>query len=69
MTAAAPTIPERLILQLTRDGILVVPVGVREHQDLLFIRRTLDQPEIRSLGGCLFVPLIGADGWEEEARV
>jgi protein-L-isoaspartate(D-aspartate) O-methyltransferase len=69
VTAAAPTIPERLILQLTRGGILVVPVGVREHQDLLFIRRTLDQPEIRSLGGCLFVPLIGADGWEEEARL
>ncbi len=68
VTAASPVIPSRLILQLVRDGILVVPVGVREHQDLLFIRRTLDQPEIRNLGGCLFVPLVGAEGWEEQAQ-
>lgn len=67
VTAAAPTIPVRLLLQLVRSGILVVPVGVREHQDLLFVRRTLDRPEIHNLGGCLFVPLIGAEGWEEEA--
>jgi protein-L-isoaspartate(D-aspartate) O-methyltransferase len=68
VTAASPTIPTRLILQLVRGGILVVPVGVRDHQDLLFIRRTLDQPEIRNLGGCLFVPLVGADGWEEREK-
>lgn len=67
VTAAAPTIPVRLLLQLVRGGILVVPVGVREHQDLLFVRRTLDQPEIRNLGGCLFVPLVGAEGWEERS--
>lgn len=66
VTAASPVIPPRLILQLARHGILVVPVGTREHQDLLFIRRTLDQPEIRNLGGCLFVPLIGVEGWEEK---
>jgi protein-L-isoaspartate(D-aspartate) O-methyltransferase len=66
VTAAAPTIPVRLLLQLARGGILVVPVGVREHQDLLFVRRTLDQPEIHNLGGCLFVPLVGEEGWEED---
>lgn len=65
VTAASPTIPARLLLQLVYGGILVVPVGVRDHQDLLFIRRTHDQPEIRNLGGCLFVPLVGAEGWEE----
>lgn len=69
VTAASPVIPTRLILQLVRGGILVVPVGVREHQDLLFIRRTSGQPEIQSLGGCLFVPLIGAEGWDEQARL
>lgn len=65
VTAAAPTIPTRLLLQLVRDGILVVPVGERDHQELLFIRRTLGRPEMQSLGGCLFVPLIGAEGWGE----
>lgn len=70
VTAAAPVVPARLVLQLVRNGILVVPVGVRDHQDLLAVRRTLGQPEIRNLGGCLFVPLIGAEGWEEQqARV
>jgi len=65
VTAASPVVPERLILQLVRDGILVVPVGVREHQDLLAIRRTRSQPKIQNLGGCLFVPLVGAEGWQE----
>ncbi|HEY0754012.1 MAG TPA: protein-L-isoaspartate(D-aspartate) O-methyltransferase [Ktedonobacteraceae bacterium] len=66
VTAAAPVVPTRLVLQLARDGILVVPVGGRAHQDLLFVHRTLEQLEIRNLGGCLFVPLIGAEGWQEE---
>lgn len=69
VTAASPIIPDRLILQLVRGGILVVPVGVREHQDLLCIRRTSGQPEIQNLGGCVFVPLVGAEGWDEQAQM
>jgi protein-L-isoaspartate(D-aspartate) O-methyltransferase len=65
VTAASPVVPDRLILQLVWGGILVVPVGVREHQDLLCIRRTSAQTEIHNLGGCLFVPLVGAEGWTE----
>ncbi|HEY3992351.1 MAG TPA: protein-L-isoaspartate(D-aspartate) O-methyltransferase [Ktedonobacteraceae bacterium] len=66
VTAASPTVPARLVLQLVHNGILVVPVGVRDHQELLSVRRTLGQPEIHNLGGCLFVPLVGAEGWAEE---
>jgi protein-L-isoaspartate(D-aspartate) O-methyltransferase len=66
VTAAAPVVPARLVLQLARGGILIVPVGMRDHQDLLFVRRTFDRPEIHNLGGCLFVPLVGAEGWREE---
>lgn len=69
VTAASPAIPARLLLQLVRGGILVVPVGMREYQELLFIRRTLDRPEIRNLGGCLFVPLVGAEGWQEPTQM
>ncbi len=69
VTAASPIIPDRLLLQLVHGGILVVPVGVREHQDLLSIRRTRGQPEIENLGGCLFVPLVGAEGWREQAQM
>lgn len=68
VTAASPLIPDRLLLQLTYGGILVVPVGERDHQDLLAIRRTRGQPEIENLGGCLFVPLIGRDGWQEQTQ-
>ena len=68
VTAAAPVVPARLVLQLARNGILVVPVGVRDHQDLLSVRRTLEGPVIHNLGGCLFVPLIGAEGWEEQGE-
>lgn len=66
VTAAAPLVPARLVLQLVRGGILVVPVGGRDHQNLLRVRRTDGQAEIYNLGGCLFVPLVGAEGWEEE---
>jgi protein-L-isoaspartate(D-aspartate) O-methyltransferase len=66
VTAASPEIPASMILQLVRGGILVVPVGGREHQDLLCIRRTRDQPEIHNLGGCLFVPLVGSEGWADQ---
>lgn len=66
VTAAAPVVPARLILQLALGGIMVVPVGVRDHQNLLLVRRTQGLPEVHNLGGCLFVPLIGAEGWQEE---
>lgn len=64
VTAASPALPRRLFLQLAYGGIMVAPVGTREHQDLLFIKRTVGQPEIHNLGGCLFVPLVGEEGWE-----
>lgn len=67
VTAAAPVVPADLVLQLVRGGMMVVPVGARDHQNLLLVRRTQGQAEIHNLGGCLFVPLVGAEGWQEEA--
>jgi protein-L-isoaspartate(D-aspartate) O-methyltransferase len=66
VTAAAPVVPAGLVLQLVPNGILVVPVGARDHQDLLRVRRTPGQLEIDNLGGCLFVPLVGTEGWQDE---
>ena len=51
---------------MTPVSSMVVPVGVRDYQNLLLVRRTQGQAEIHNLGGCLFVPLIGAEGWQEE---
>ena len=63
VTAAAPHIPMHLVAQLTRSGLLVVPIGDQQQQDLRVIRRVPWGVRERSLGNCVFVPLIGADGW------
>lgn len=65
VTAAAPEIPMQLLNQLVRWGILVIPVGSHERQELLLVHRAPWGPEVRSLGACIFVPLIGAEGWSE----
>jgi len=65
VTAAAPSIPEPLFDQLADGGILVAPVGSRHLQDLVCCTRRGDTIVQRSWGGVVFVPLIGAHGWEE----
>jgi protein-L-isoaspartate(D-aspartate) O-methyltransferase len=63
VTAAAPVIPLHLLDQLVTWGMLVVPVGKQDQQDLLVVHRAPWGPEVRSLGGCVFVPLVGEKGW------
>jgi protein-L-isoaspartate(D-aspartate) O-methyltransferase len=65
VTAAAPELPTHLLEQLVTWGILVVPVGSHERQELLVVHRAPWGPEVRSLGGCVFVPLIGEEGWNK----
>jgi len=63
VTAGAPEIPLHLLEQLVTWGMLVIPVGRQDHQDLLVVHRAPWGPEVRSLGGCVFVPLVGEKGW------
>jgi protein-L-isoaspartate(D-aspartate) O-methyltransferase len=65
VAAAAPEIPERLYFQLVPWGKMVIPVGGQERQELLVVDRAPWGPEKRSLGGCIFVPLVGEEGWSE----
>ena len=65
VTAAAPEIPMQLLDQRVTWGMLVIPVGSQERQDLLVVHRAPWGPEIRSLGNCVFVPLVGEKGWHE----
>lgn len=65
VAAAAPEVPEGLLMQLVQWGKLVIPVGGHDHQELLVVHRAPWGPEVRSLGGCVFVPLVGAEGWHE----
>lgn len=64
-TAGAPDVPPELVTQLKIGGRLVIPVGPRQAQQLVRLRRTAGQPEIEYLGGCAFVPLIGPQAWPE----
>jgi protein-L-isoaspartate(D-aspartate) O-methyltransferase len=65
VTAAAPEVSERLYEQLRLWGKMVIPIGGQARQELFVIHRAPWGPEKRSLGGCIFVPLVGAAGWNE----
>jgi protein-L-isoaspartate(D-aspartate) O-methyltransferase len=66
ITAAAPQIPPPLIEQLADGGRLVAPVGNRDLQELVCVRRTGAQVVESLHGGVRFVPLIGKHGWQGE---
>jgi protein-L-isoaspartate(D-aspartate) O-methyltransferase len=63
VAAGAPRVPEALKMQLAEGGRLVVPVGPHGHQELTTIRRSHDTFTESARGGCVFVPLLGEQGW------
>lgn len=63
VTAAAPKIPKALVKQLKDGGLLLIPVGDRFLQTLIEVRKEEDRVVEKSHGGCVFVPLVGEDGW------
>lgn len=65
VTAAAPEVPAHLFNQLVSWGMMVIPVGKHDRQELLVVHRAPWGPEVRSLGGCLFVPLLGEAAWHD----
>jgi len=65
VTAGAPVVPEALTEQLADGGILVIPVGDESSQDLLRLRRDGDRIRRESLLRCVFVKLIGEQGWHD----
>lgn len=64
VTAAAPRIPEDLMVQLATGGRIVIPVGLRDIQELCRITRYTDRNKIEHMVGCRFVSLIGKGAWE-----
>jgi protein-L-isoaspartate(D-aspartate) O-methyltransferase len=63
VTAACPAIPKALEEQLAEGGILVAPVGPPEGQNLI-IERKRDGKLNRVQGGeCIFVKLVGSQGY------
>ncbi len=63
VTAGAPDVPESLTEQLADGGRLVIPVGDREVQKVLVMRRSGDAFQTEETVGFKFVPLVGKNGW------
>jgi protein-L-isoaspartate(D-aspartate) O-methyltransferase len=70
VAAGGPEVPQALKEQLAIGGRLVIPVGGEEReQTLLKVTRTRQTDyEEEDLGGVMFVPLIGEQGWAEDGR-
>lgn len=66
VTAGAPKVPPSLFQQLKNGGVMIIPVGSREEQDLVrVVKGTGDRFLEEKLFKVKFVPLIGAEGWDQ----
>jgi len=66
VTAGAPALPEALVEQLKPGGILVIPVGNEDHQEMLKIAKDMDGKLRRESHDFFrFVPLVGKFGWKK----
>ena len=70
MAAGGPEVPPSLKQQLAIGGRLIIPVGEQERQQTLLkvTRRSETDFEEEDLGGVMFVPLVGKQGWPEDGR-
>ncbi|HJV64907.1 MAG TPA: protein-L-isoaspartate(D-aspartate) O-methyltransferase [Geomonas sp.] len=67
VTAGAPHVPQCLVDQLAPGGKLVIPVGDRQDQRMVLVKKNLDGTVERlETEDCRFVKLIGKNGWNEE---
>ena len=65
VSAAAPSLPEPLLDQLSPGGRLIIPVGDDQVQQLCLVTSTPEGLVQQGFEGCRFVPLIGRFGWEK----
>lgn len=63
VTAGSPRMPGQLKEQLAEGGRLVCPVGPRDTQRLIKLVRHGGQFDEQKSIACVFVPLVGEDGW------
>ena len=58
VAAAAPHVPDKLLHQLEIGGILIMPFGEKEKQELVIVYRDGDNFDYKRLGAVSFVPLL-----------
>jgi protein-L-isoaspartate(D-aspartate) O-methyltransferase len=64
VTAGAPIVPSSLTEQLNEGGILVIPVGDKDKQVMIRIRKKNGKLMKEEFDNFAFVPLLGAQGWK-----
>lgn len=65
VSAASPAVPATLVEQLAEGARMLLPVGTRDRQDLVLVRREdgrLVEEVVQE--ACTFVPLLGRHGWK-----
>jgi protein-L-isoaspartate(D-aspartate) O-methyltransferase len=65
VTAGAPIVPKALTDQLAEGGILIIPVGDREKQLMMRIRKQNGRLLEERFNFFAFVPLLGEEGWKK----
>jgi protein-L-isoaspartate(D-aspartate) O-methyltransferase len=66
ITAGAPRIPDRLLLEQLKDGgTAILPVGPSEEQMLVEVRKDGNRLASKNICPCRFVRLIGEQGWAQ----
>jgi protein-L-isoaspartate(D-aspartate) O-methyltransferase len=65
VTAGAPEMPPSLFDQLSEGGYMVAPVGSRSVQTLRLLHKVNGEAVVKSSYDCVFVPLVGKEGWKE----
>ena len=65
VAAGGPEVPEPLLDQLAVGGRMLIPVGSRDAQRLMLVRRTPNDVLYEEVLDCKFVPLLGRFGWAE----
>jgi protein-L-isoaspartate(D-aspartate) O-methyltransferase len=66
VAAGGPEVPQPLLDQLADGGRMLVPVGPRDVQRLVLVRRHGERFEQEEVLDCTFVPLLGRFGWADE---
>jgi len=68
VSASSPSVPGALVDQLGDGGRMLIPIGGRDSQDLVLVRKQGDEvTEEIVKGACTFVPLLGRFAWKGEA--
>jgi len=68
ITAGAPSLPQPLMDQLKTGGIMVIPVGERNSQRLIRVRKNSRGFSQEELLECNFVSLVGEFGWAKREK-